>query len=415
MLYFGWKAKFSSIALGNCGKSGWRFCLRQRQWNALLIDVILLGSATAARLWQQPGSRFGHIRNLWLCCTSLLICKGVNAVLTRSPKGPDALLSGAAEVQATQSRIDQMFRQFVAMAFIFMLPLSGLAEASDQEDVRRKIGYGLMFSNDLLGDGKDRWRTGSLTSSRLYGQAWQGQAPTGFGELLELRIQGQILAPSNLRVADPTDRPWAGALTVELNSHMQRGAAEIALGAGLAILGPQTQLDEMQGWLHDLVGAPQPSTAVLNAQVGNSFRPLVSAEVGREFALSGQAALRPFVEARAGDETYLRTGVDFTYGQLSQGFLVRESVTGQRYRTMKGEATGLTLTAGADIAYVSKSVFLPEASGYSLEHNRHRARLGLHWQGQRASAFYGLSYLGKEFSSQSEGQLTGSLQVQLRF
>ena len=171
----------------------------------------------------------------------------------------------------------------------------------------------------------------------------------------------------------------------------------------------------MQGWLHDLVGAPQPSTAVLNAQVGNSFRPLVSAEVGREFALSGQAALRPFVEVRAGDETYLRTGVDFTYGQLSQGFLVRESVSGQRYRTMKGEATGLTLTAGADIAYVSKSVFLPEASGYSLEHNRHRARLGLHWKGQRASAFYGLSYLGKEFSSQSEGQLTGSLQVRLRF
>ncbi|MEP4036309.1 lipid A-modifier LpxR family protein [Pseudophaeobacter sp.] len=308
-----------------------------------------------------------------------------------------------------------MYRQLVAMAFSLFLPFQASAESPAPEGARHKIGYGLMFTNDLLGDGKDRWRTGSLTSSRIYGRDWQGQAPAGFGELLELRIQGQIIAPADLVAPDPTDRPWAGALTVELNSHMQRRGTEISLGAGLAILGPQTQLDEMQGWLHDLAGAPQPSAAVLNGQVANRVRPLISAEVGREFALSDRAALRPFVEARAGDETYLRAGVDFTYGQLSQGLLARDSVSGQRYRTMMGEATGLTLTAGADIAYVSNSVFLPDAAGYSLENNRHRARLGLRWQGQNLSAFYGLSYLGKEFSSQSEGQLTGALQVQLRF
>ncbi len=308
-----------------------------------------------------------------------------------------------------------MYRQLVAMAFSLLLPFHASAESPAPEGARHKIGYGLMFTNDLLGDGKDRWRTGALTSSRIYGRDWRGQAPAGFGELLELRIQGQIIAPADLVVADPTDRPWAGALTVEVNSHMQRRGAEISLGAGLAILGPQTQLDEMQGWLHDLAGAPQPSAAVLNGQIGNRVRPLISAEIGRELALSDRAALRPFVEARAGDETYLRAGVDFTYGQLSQGLLVRESVSGQRYRTMMGQATGLTLTAGADIAYVSSSVFLPDAAGYSLENNRHRARLGLRWQGQNLSAFYGLSYLGKEFSSQSEGQLTGALQVQLRF
>lgn len=309
-----------------------------------------------------------------------------------------------------------MYKKLAAMILALALPLQGMAEAPDQEARRHKIGYGLMFSNDLLGDGKDRWRTGSLTSSRIYGQDWQGQAPAGFGELLELRLQGQILAPADLVVVNPADRPWAGALTVELNSHMQRRGTEISLGGGLAILGPQTQLDEVQGWLHDLASAPQPSDAVLNGQIGNTVRPVISAEVGHELMLSSRAALRPFVEARAGDETYLRAGVDFTYGQLARGgLLIRETVTGQRYRTMTGEATGLTLTAGADIAYVSESVFLPETSGYSLENNRHRARLGLRWQGQRASAFYGLSYLGKEFSSQSEGQVIGALQVQLRF
>ncbi|MFT6459009.1 lipid A-modifier LpxR family protein [Pseudophaeobacter arcticus] len=309
-----------------------------------------------------------------------------------------------------------MYQKFAAMILALVLPLQAAAETPDQQPRRHKIGYGLMFSNDLLGDGKDRWRTGAVTSSRIYGQVWQGQAPAGFGELLELRLQGQILAPADLVVANPADRPWAGVLTVELNSHMQRRGTEISLGGGLAVLGPQTQLDEMQGWFHDLAGAPQPSDAVLNGQIGNTFRPVISAEVGHSFSLSNRAALRPFVEARAGDETYLRAGVDVTYGQLAQGgLLIRETVTGQRYHTLQGEATGLTLTAGADIAYVAKSAFLPETSGYSLEHNRHRARLGLRWQGQGVSAFYGLSYLGKEFSSQSEGQLTGALQVQLRF
>lgn len=308
-----------------------------------------------------------------------------------------------------------MYRQLAVMALSFCLALQASAETLEQESARHRIGYGLVFSNDLLGDGKDRWRTGSLTSSRIYGQDWQGQAPATFGELLELRIQGQIIAPSDLTQLNPADRPWVGALTVELNSHVQRNGTEIALGGGVTMLGPQTQLDEIQGWLHDLAGAPEPSDAVLNGQIGNSFRPVLSAEIGRQLPLSDRAALRPFIEARAGDETYMRAGVDFSYGQLSQGFLVRESITGQRYRTAKGEAQGLTLTAGADIAYVSNSVFLPDSSGYSLENTRQRARLGLHWQGQRTTAFYGLTYLGKEFSSQSEGQLTGSLQLQLRF
>ncbi|MEP2716153.1 lipid A-modifier LpxR family protein [Pseudophaeobacter sp.] len=300
---------------------------------------------------------------------------------------------------------------------MLLLPFSGQAEPLEQAQKRQRIGYGLMFTNDLFGDGKDRWRTGSLTSSRIYArQGWQGQAPAGFGDLLELRLQGQILAPEDLRVPDATDRPWAGALTVELNSHMQRGATEIMLGGGLVMLGPQTHLDELQTWLHDLTSAPQPSDAVLAGQVPNTFRPLISAEIGRSLALTDRAQLRPFVEARAGDETYLRAGVDFSYGQIAQGgLLVRETVSGQRYRTMQGEATGLTLTAGADIAYVSQSLFLPDSSGYTLENNRHRARLGLRWQGENASAFYGLSYLGEEFSSQREGQLTGSLQLQLRF
>lgn len=309
-----------------------------------------------------------------------------------------------------------MYRPLAAFILSLAIPAAALSEVSDQPSKRERIGYGLMFSNDLLGDGKDRWRTGSLTSSRLYGYSWNGVAPRRLGELLELRIQGQIIAPQDLGRVESSDRPWAGALTVQLQTHAQRGATQIDLGAGLTAVGPQTHLDDLQDWLHDAASAPTPSDAVLAGQVGNKIRPVFSAEVGHTVSLSPQASLRPFVEARAGDETYVRAGFDMTFGQMSQGGLkVRESVTGQRYRTMQSDATGLALTAGADIAYVSDSIYLPDSSGYELEQERHRARIGVQWQGQNAAAFYGLTYLGREFSTQEEGQISGSLQLKLRF
>ena len=307
-----------------------------------------------------------------------------------------------------------MFRSFFALAIALLMPVGAIGEEASTK--RSRIGYGLVFSNDLFGDGKDRWRTGSVTSSRIYSGAWQGQAPRRFGDLLELRIQGQIMAPENLRLPNAADRPWAGALNFELHSHVARGASEMSLGAGLSFVGPQTQLDDLQTSLHDLFSAPQPSAAVLSGQIGNKIRPVIAAEFGHQVALSQGASLRPFVEARAGDETYLRTGVDFTLGQLGQdGLQVREHVTGQHYSAVAGATRGLTLTAGADIAYVADSLYLPEQGGYALENLRHRARLGVKWQGEAMSAFYGLTYLSEEFSTQREGQLSGSLQIQMRF
>lgn len=309
-----------------------------------------------------------------------------------------------------------MYRQLAAFFLALVIPGAAICDDLADSSKRHRIGYGLMLSNDLLGDGKDRWRTGSLTSSRIYGYRWDGVAPRRFGELLELRLQGQIFAPEDMRAVNFADRPWAGALTAQLQTHVHRGATEISLGGGVVMVGPQTQLDEVQDWLHGLVGAPQASNAVLGAQISNTLRPVVSAEVGHIVSLSPRASLRPFVEARAGDETYLRAGLDVTFGQLSQGGLkIRESVTGQRYRTMQSQAMGLTLMAGADIAYVSDSIYLPQSSGYDLESDRHRARIGVQWQGRNAASFYGLTYLGREFSTQSEGQISGSLQLQLRF
>lgn len=281
---------------------------------------------------------------------------------------------------------------------------------------RSRIGYGRLFTNDFLGDGKDRWRTGSVVSSRVWGYGWDGAAPAAFGDLLELRVMGQIIAPAKLSAPDPGDRPWAGMLSAGLHSHMQRGSAEYALGAGLVATGPQTQLDGFQDWLHDLLSAPKPSDAVLAAQIPDRVRPLLTAEAAQTLDLGAGASLRPFAEVRAGDETLLRAGADLTFGSAGRDALqVRDPVTGQRYRAVQGSRQGVSFTIGGDMAYVADSVYLPESRGYRLTPRRDRLRAGLSWQGEGASAFYGLTWLGREFEGQAESQLTGSLRLNLRF
>lgn len=282
---------------------------------------------------------------------------------------------------------------------------------------RRPLGYGRLTTNDLIGDGHDRWRTGSVTSSRAYGYAaWTGQAPSQLGLLLETRIQGQIIAPANLQNASPSDRPYAGALSFGLHSHASNRGFDYTLGADLVIIGPQTQLDNLQTALHDLIGIPGPSDSVLAGQIGNKLRLTAVGEIGRTYRLGQTVEVRPFGEFRVGDETLVRVGADILIGSVGRGELfARESISGQRYRVIYQSQPGYSLMMGADIAYVSQSVYLPKDRGYSLSPHRDRVRVGINWQGKNASAFYGLTYLGKEFEGQSEGQIVGSIRVKLRF
>ena len=126
--------------------------------------------------------------------------------------------------------------------------------------------------------------------------------------------------------------------------------------------------------------------------------------------------IRPFAEARAGDETLLRAGADIRIGRVGLGeLLARESVTGQRYRIIYRSDPGFSFVLGADMAYVTDSIYLPSGGPVTLKNRRERARLGLHWNGNEASFFYGLTYLGPEFETQSEGQVIGSMRIRILF
>ena len=281
-------------------------------------------------------------------------------------------------------------------------------------DDRQTLGWGRLFDNDALGDLHDRWHSGSYTVSLLRGPEWTGQLSTGFGDILEYRFSGSTVTPSNIASPAADDRRYAAPLSFGLRTHMYWRGFEANVGADLVALGPQTGVGNFQSWLHGILKAPQPD---LSNQIGNSFHPTLQAELGREFSVSDQVSLRPFVAAQAGIETMVRAGGDMVIGSFGRGgLLLRDDTTGQRYRGIQGDASpGLSFTLGGDFARVFDSALLPDGGAVVASDTRGRLRAGMSWQGETSSAFYGITYLSPEFDSQPVGQLVGSVNLNLQF
>ena len=304
-----------------------------------------------------------------------------------------------------------MLRYFTALAVaLLVMPQDSAAQSRD------RIGYGRLITNDYFGDGHDRLRTGSFSSSRVWGPAWDGVLPPTFGDIIELRLGAEIIMPANNRKLLPGDRPYVGLLTAGLHTHFRQGGMDIALGSDVVVTGPQTRLDDLQNSFHEQFSIPTVSDRVREAQIGDAVHLSAVAEVGRNLALGNAATLRPFAEARGGVENLVRIGFDVTLNDIMRDeLLVRDPVTGQRYRTTPGNRGGLAFVFGGDIAYVDSSIYFPASAGSVPLDRRERWRVGLHWQAGLAKLFYGLTYLGEEYEGQPEGQVTGSLRLDFRF
>ncbi len=277
---------------------------------------------------------------------------------------------------------------------------------------RRFIGWSHVVANDSIGQFRDRWQSSAVQGSIFFGLQAGDVGRARLGEVLEFRLSSQIMTPENLAAPRPSDRLYAGALAFEVLSHGRLGAAEASVGLGIVAVGPQTGAFRFQRWLHELLHYPRPATA--GFEVGDTVRGTVSSELARSYGAT--PSLRPFAEARTGAETILRAGVDATWGALGRGgLMIREPVTGQRVPGIPGAAVdGLSWTAGADIAWVGNSLYLPSSRGYEVR-PRGRLRAGVHWQERRLSGFYGLAYLSPEFSGQRDGQFVGAAQVRFDF
>lgn len=307
----------------------------------------------------------------------------------------------------------------IALIASFIAIATFAAPASAQEQVT--LGLGRLFTNDALGDRHDRWQTGSYVASWMRGTEGTKSLPEGFGGLMEYRFSSRIIAPEDLATPAPGDRRYAGILSLGAYTHFASGAFEVTAGSEVVLVGPCTGLAGFQTDVHDVLGIPGPSAAVRAAQIGTALYPVLAFEAARPIVLgfggASGAMLRPFVQGRAGDETYLRTGVDLLIGpNFSSGVLARDETTGLVYQTMtRVPESGLSVLLGADTAKVWRSAWLPASGGYALSPLRNRVRAGLNWQGERVGVFYGATWLGSEFAGQKSGQVVGSLQLRMRF
>lgn len=295
-----------------------------------------------------------------------------------------------------------------------LLGIASVAAPALAED-RVTLGWGRLFSNDAAGDGQDRWHTGAYTVSRVRGISWSDALPARAGDILEFRLRAEIIAPANLITPAPGDRRYVGALSFGMHTHFAWRGNELSLGGDLVFTGPQTGIGGFQKWAHNVLGLAEPN--VLANQLPNAVYPTLVGEIGHTYDLGGTARLRPFGEVRLGSETLLRLGGDLVFGRFGgNDLMLRDPTTGQRYRAVEGSrAQGFSLTLGADIAQVFSSAFLPKGGIAVLSGHRSRARAGVHWQGERASGFYGVTYLSPEFDQQAEAQVLGSLSINIRF
>lgn len=296
------------------------------------------------------------------------------------------------------------------MRLLAILLCSLICTGSAQAQSREGIGNGRLFTNDLFGDGYDRWRTGSYVFSHLRApQAYDG-TPQPLGSILEYRLRSEIIAPSH----GTRDRPYAGVLSLGVHSHFGVGPADISVGADVLAIGPQTGLSKLQETYHKTFSLPRPP---IRNQLPNQFKLQGTAEARYTYRLTSAASLRPFVEGQVGAEDLARVGADLIVGGVGQkDLLLRDVATGQLYRGTQDENTGVSFVLGGDVAAVQDSIFLPEASGYVASDTRTRARAGVNWQPVPGiSLFYGATYLSPEFEGQDSGQVLGSLKLNFNF
>ena len=311
---------------------------------------------------------------------------------------------------------EQVMLRKTTLVSLFATALSGLLLVADLATAEERVtlGWGRLFTNDAIGDGEDRWRTGAYSVSRLRGFRWSGALPEMPGDILEFRLRADTIAPADLQTPDPFDRRYVGALSLGMQTHFNWQGMQATLGGGLVFTGPQTGIGTFQSWSHDLMGLEPPQ--VLDDQIEDGVYPGISAELGRDLALSDGVTLHPFVAAEVGVETLARIGGDILIGKAGGALFLRDTTTGHRYRGIAGTGgTEMSFTVGGDLAHVFESALLPDGGAVRLSESRGRLRAGVQWQGDTAAVFYGLTYLSPEFDEQPEGQILGSLNINLRF
>lgn len=287
--------------------------------------------------------------------------------------------------------------------------------AAPDASARETLGVVRLFTNDVLAEREDRWRSAAFSVSAFRGPAWTGALTDQPFQIMEYRFRGEIISPQHLIRPAPGDRLYAGTLWLGAHTHFNWQGFDMVAGADLAITGEQSGLRSLQAFIHRALSMRR--VGIEGYQIADGTYLHGTVEMSR--ALSwGNVELRPFGELQVGVETMARAGFDLTWGSLGQGGLrARDPITGQRVAgiTNIADEGGWSFLLGGDSAYVDSSVFLPEDRGFQVQDTRHRLRAGVNFGIGQTNLFYGVTWLSEEFVGQPEGQFVGSLSLDIRY
>lgn len=271
------------------------------------------------------------------------------------------------------------------------------------------------FTNDFFGDGRDRWRSASYTVFL----GFEGEKTGGIAH--DFRFRAEIISPWGSK-KQPTndDRPYVGMLGFGLFVNENFGKIQYNAGAEILLTGDQTKIADFQQGFHDLTGiAGYLPKDMPHNHVGDSVTGMVSAEVARGFSLIEGFYVRPFVGAQVGYETFGRIGLDILVdGYADAQRYVRDPVSGFLQPSSPERASkmnDMSFLIGADYTYVTHSDFFPNWSDVEMTNSRLRVRAGVQVRIRKASTFFGITYLSKEFESQVESQTIGVLSLEFPF
>lgn len=273
------------------------------------------------------------------------------------------------------------------------------------------VASGFM-NNDFIGDGRDRWQTGSYTQFFSFHET----GPYDF----DLRLRGMVMSPwSKKHQARGADRYYVEVLTFGAYLNNRIGNYDVVAGGDLAVIGDQTGLADLQDSIHDWVGSKGFSPSQRQVpHIANDLKTAALGEVAWNNVVGDKLNIRPYVSAQVGYETFLRAGVDFLIGgYASAAQYVRDPATGFVEPSSADRQSSIFSTSvvvGFDISHVESNDFLPE-DHVSLKEEQHRIRIGLRSHYRNVSAFYGATYLSEEFQSQREGQIVGTVSLNIAF
>ena len=293
-----------------------------------------------------------------------------------------------------------------------------IATTSVAETGYKYLGYGRLVTNDLLGDGKDRWRTGSVSAFRMYVQDGVDLKHLKLGDAVELRSHFEVVAPSDLQATNGGDRPWGGAHSLGLHSPFHYGPLHMSLGTDIHFIGTDSGLTQFQQDLHKGLGIKHAGDSVADNQVNDETVIGGAAEVAYPISLTQRVQARPFGEMRAGLEDVVRMGVDLYFGALgATPAMSRDPVTGHRYpvNVEQAQDRGMLFSLGYDHTHVATSKFLPSEANVKHGPTRARTRMGMTFKRGSWSVFGGFTWMGKEFEGQEGEQVLGSIRLFSRF